>query len=83
MLLEWSPPQQEEVLRPTFLTHPEQNSDSSCVWVVVLLNANIFLNAVAIHCLFLPGSLLEALSLSELPDKCLVTFSHVKILVCT
>lgn len=56
-----SPPQQEEVLRPAFLSDPEQNSDSSCVWVVVLLNAKIFLNAMTIHYLFLLGNLLEVL----------------------
>lgn len=56
-----SPPQQEEVLRPVFLSEPEQNSDSSCVWVVILLNAKIFLNAMTIHYLFLFGSLLEVL----------------------
>lgn len=56
-----SPPQLEEVLRPVFLSDPEHNSDSSCVWVVILLNAKIFLNAMTIHYLFLFGSLLEVL----------------------
>lgn len=77
------PPQQEEILRPTFLSHLEQNSDAACAWVVVLLNAVIFLQCNDYSLSFSAWSLPEVLSPSVLSGMCLVTFSHDRILMCT